>query len=78
MYFLYNDIVAILNFTHVIYYMYIPLLFWISSYMYLCLISNHELLLSAAIIFVDFFVICMRVFGHFMELVDEYSFWALM
>ena len=28
--------------------------------MYLCLISTHKLLLSAAIIFGDFFVICMR------------------
>ena len=52
-------------------------LFWISSYMYLGLISTHELLLSAAIIFWQFLKICMWIFFKFMELVDEYSFWAL-
>ena len=53
-------------------------LFGISSYVYLFLISTHDLLLSAEIIFwAIFFVICMRAFLHFMEIVDGYSFWAL-
>ena len=37
-------------------------LFWTSSYMYIGLISTHELPLSAAIIFLRFFKICMWIF----------------
>ena len=54
------------HFTRVICYMYnASNLCWISSYMYMyiCLISTHELLLSAAaIICWRIFVICMRAF----------------
>ena len=61
----YTDMVAILDFSlysgHLLYNTSI-FLFWISSYMYLCLISTHELLLYAAIIFWQIFKICMWIF----------------
>ena len=61
---IYTDMAAILDFSFYSGYLLYSTsnLFWISSYMYLCLISTHELLLSAAIIFWQFLKICMWIF----------------
>ena len=59
----YNNMVAILDFLILLakgYLLYnTSNVLWISSYMYLCLIRTHILLLSAEIIFLAIFKICM-------------------